>query len=185
MDFDKVINNRKSVRKYSAKKPNWRDILEAVEAGTKAPLAGSIPTVNFILVDEPEIISEINDACQQDFVGQAQYLVVVCSTPREAVRFYHERGEIYVRQQAGAAIENFLLKLVDLGLGGCWVGLFDEKQVKHALKIPEPVYVEAVIPIGFSMDKSVKKRRELMDRVTFFNKYGNRFMKPRKQVEAI
>jgi len=45
---------------------------------------------------------------QQDFVKQAHFVVAVVSDNSGLVRSYKERGERYAKQQAGAAIENFL-----------------------------------------------------------------------------
>jgi len=183
MEFDDVINERRSVRKFSNKKPDWRDIIEAIEAGRKAPLAGNIPSVKFILVDKPEIIAKLVEASQEDFVADAQYVVVVCSETSEVVRSYDERGDKYAKQQAGAAIENFILKLTDLGLDSCWIGAFVDEQVKNALKIPEKVDVEAFFPIGYAMQAGSQKRKPSLDRVMYFNKYKEKFMKPRKNIE--
>ena len=185
MEFDEVIKERKSVRKYHpTKKPNWRDIIEAVDAGNRGPLAGNIGSVKFILVDDEETIQKIGDACQQTFIAQAPYVVVVCSDTREVLRSYDERGEMYIRQQAGAAIENFLLKITDLDLGSCWVGLFDDNLVKRAIKAKDFVQIEAVLPIGFSIDKTPRRRKIPLDNSLFFNTYDNRVIKPRKRVEA-
>src|SRR3989344_5695370 len=113
MDFDKVVKGRKSVRKFKSKKPDWRDIIEAVDFALKIPLAGNIPSLKFILVSDVKKIQDLADACQQDFISQASYVVVVCSDPKDVVRSYDlEMGERYIRQQAGASIEQFLLKLV-------------------------------------------------------------------------
>lgn len=184
MKFDAIINERRSVRKFHPKKPNWREIIEAIDAGNKGPLAGNIGSVKFILVDDAEKIQKVAEACQQSFVGQVNYLILVCSDPRDVTRFYPEKGEVYMHQQAGAAIENILLKIVDLGLSTCWVGLFNENFVKQALKIPGPVYVEAILPVGYSMDKTPRKRKPLLDNSLYFNNWGSRLMKPRKRVEA-
>ncbi|MCW4043524.1 MAG: nitroreductase family protein [Candidatus Bathyarchaeota archaeon] len=46
------------------------------------------------------------------------------------------------------AIEHIVLTAVELGLGSCWVRLFDEKKVKQILKLPEYVFVVALLPIG-------------------------------------
>lgn len=184
MDFDKVIKERRSVRKFHQKKPNWRDIVEAIEAGINGPIAGDIANIRFILVDNPETISFLSKATQQDFIAETSYVVVVCSDPKDVLRFYDERGDIYVRQQAGAAIENFLLKITELGLGTCWVGSFVEDQVRFALKIPESVYVEAIFPIGYPFDKPSRRRKPSLDLCLYFNKYKQKVMKPKKEVEA-
>jgi len=184
MDFNKVVRERRSVRKFHTKKPDWRDIIEAFEVGLMAPTAGNIGSVRFLLVEDEEHIMKIRDACQQDFISEAKYVVVVCSDPADILRFYGDSGEVYVRQQAGAAIQNFLLKITELGLGACWVGAFVETQIKHLLKIPDNVYIEAVIPIGYSADKSPRKKRQGLNKSVFFHIYKNKKMKPKRSAEA-
>ncbi|MBS3072353.1 nitroreductase family protein [Candidatus Pacearchaeota archaeon] len=183
MDFDKVIRERRSIRKFKKKRPDWRDILEAIEAARQAPSAGNLHAVKFILVDNPEIIADLSEAADQDFILDAHYVVVVCSDAVHVKRAYYERGDKYLRQQSGAAIENFLLKLTDLGLGGCWVGAFVDDHVKRILHIPENVSVEAIIPVGYSADISKRSKKPDQDSFFFFNKYKNKFLKPRRVVE--
>ena len=72
---------------------------------------------------------------------------------------YNERGRVYSRQQAGAAINTILLKLVDLGLSACWVGAYSDEIIKQLLKIPEHMQIEAIIPVGYSSGKNKKKRK--------------------------
>lgn len=183
MDFDKVIRDRKSTRKFKKKRPDWRDILECIEVARYAPSAGNLHATKFILVDNPEIIADLSEAADHDFILDAHYVVVVCSDPTQVERAYYERGEKYLRQQSGAAIENFLLKLTDLGLGGCWIGAFVDDHVKRVLKIPDRVSVEALIPIGYSADISRRSKKPDQDSFFYFNKYGQKFLKPRRVVE--
>jgi nitroreductase len=46
------------------------------------------------------------------------------------------------------AIEHIVLTAVELGLGSCWVRLFDEKKIKQILNLPENIFVIALLPIG-------------------------------------
>jgi len=184
MELDKVVDKRRSVRKFKSKKPNWRDIVKAMECARKVPLAGNIPSIKFILVDDSEIIATLAEAAQQDFVAQCHYVVVVCSDKVDVVRSYNERGEIYAKQEAGAAIEQFLLKIVDLGLSSCWVGAFVDEQVKRALEIPDDVDVDAILPVGYEYIKGKQKRKPDLDRILYFNKWRNKYMKPKPLVEA-
>jgi len=185
MEFDEVIEERHSVRNFSPKKPNWREIIEAINAANEIPLAGNISTLRFILVDKSELISRLADACQQDFVGKAQYVVVICSDNKQIERAYDERGVMYSRQQAGAAAEQLILKLTDLGLSSCWIGAFVDDMIKNILRIPEDVVVEAVIPIGYELGKRISKsRKPNLDNTLFFNQYKEKRMKPLKRPEA-
>jgi len=46
------------------------------------------------------------------------------------------------------AIEHIVLEAVELGLGSCWVRLFDEKKIKQTLNLPDHLCVVAILPIG-------------------------------------
>ena len=184
MELDNAIKNRHSTRKFSSKKPDWRKIIEAIDFTRFAPMAGNNFTLKFIVVDDEEKIQKIKDASQQDFVGYAKFIVVVCSDDERTVNAYGEKGEIFARQQAGAAIENFLLKIEESGLATCWVGYFAENQIKKELNIPENVKIEAIFPIGYEHpEKSTTKRKIDLDNILRFNDYKNKRMKLPKKVE--
>lgn len=185
MDLDKAIQNRHSVRKFSDKKPNWRKIIECIDATRYAPMAGGCYTLRFILVDDKEKIQKIAKACQQRHVGEVEFIVVAFSNPSLTCNEYgKENGEVWARQQAGAAIENFLLKIEESGLATCWVGYFVEEQVKRILKIPANCNVEALFPVGYEYKKSrVKKAKIDLDRILYFNYYDNKKMKNLRKVD--
>lgn len=185
MKLDDAIEERHSVRRFSTKKVDWADIIEAVDSANQAPLAGNIATLRFVVITDKTKIQKIAEACQQDFVSDVEYLVVVCSKLDEVKRAYGKRGEMYARQQAGAAIENFLLKITDMGLASCWVGAFVDDLIKDILVIQDEVNVEAVLPIGYEMPRTGKQRKKTsMDNVLYWNKWKEKRMIPTKKVEA-
>lgn len=190
MDLDKAIEKRRSVRRYSTKKVKWQKIIEAIDAANQAPQAGNIYTLRYVLVDDKSKIRELSEAAQQSFFENVEFVLVVCSDKVSIKKSYDERGEMYTRQQAGAAIENFLLKIVDLGLATCWVGSFADEEVKRVLEIPQKDYeninVEAILPIGYEMpgDKAPKGRKPDLDMCLWFNKWKNKFMREPKKPEA-
>jgi len=184
MDLDKTLKERHCVRKFKGKKPNWREIMKAIEAATLAPLAGNIPTVKFILVSDKEKIASLAKAATQDFVGTVNYVIVVCSENTQIKRSYNERGARYSRQQAGAAIENLLLKLTDLKLSSCWVGAFSDTTVKRALRIPDEIEVEAILPIGYEMGKTTQRKKPNLDNNLYFDTWKNKTMTKIRMPEA-
>jgi len=177
MDFDNLIKLRKSVRKFKNQKPDWRDIIECIDSARYVPTAGGNYTLKFILVDDGEKIQKIAEASQQLFISQTHYLVVVCSTTSRTINSFGKRGEIYLRQQAGAAIQNFLLKIEEKKLATCWIGHFVDEQIKRELKIPDDVNIEGVFPIGYEFKNQKIKNKIDLDRILYFNKYKSRKMK--------
>jgi len=184
MKVDDAIKSRKSVRTFKNNKPDWRDIIDCIDAMRFAPTAGKNFTLKIILVSDKSKIQKIAKAAEQDFVATGHYVVVVCSDPTRISNLYGKRAEIYLRQQAGAAIENFLLAIHDRGLATCWVGHFDEDQIKLALKIPDKIVVEAVFPIGYELGKAHAKEKIELDRILFFDDFKTKKMKAPVKPEA-
>jgi len=180
MDLNEAIVRRKSVRRFAEKKPDWRDIIECIDATRYAPMAGNIFTPRFILVQDPNKIQSVSEAAQQPFIASAHFLVIMFSEPNKTLNAYKEDAEKFCRQQAGAAIQNFLLKIEEKKLATCWVGYFLEDLIKREFKIPASCVVEAVFPIGYDSHvrgQTPKHRKNIdIDRILFFEKNKNKKM---------
>lgn len=184
MGLNSLLKARHSTRKFKNKKPDWRDIIECINAARFSPMAGDNYTLKFILISDKEKIQKLAKTAQQDFIAQAHYIVVACSTPKRTLNAYGERGKMYLHQQAGAAIENFLLKITEKKLATCWIGHFTEPHVKQILKIPDDVQVEAIFPIGFEEKKPKKKAKIDLDNILYFEEYSRKKMKIPKKLEV-
>jgi len=178
MELQKAIKERKSIRDFNPlKKPDYREIIEAIDTIRYAPMAGNIFSLRAILVDKKETIQKLKAASGQDFIGQTEYVVVFCTSPELTEASYKERSQKFLTQQAGAAIENFLLSIEEKGLSTCWVGYFAEDMVKEILGIPQNITVEGIFPIGYnSVKKYTRKARTEFDQIMYFNKYKKKRM---------
>ena len=185
MKIDKLMQSRRSVKKFKDKKPDWRDIIECVDAMRYAPMAGNNFSLKIILVDEKEKIEKLSEYAQQNFISQAKYVVVVCSDKKRTENLFKEKADVYLRQQAGAAIQNFLLQIQDKGLATCWIGHFMEDKVKNLLKIPDEINVEAFFPIGYEYKKPLTRTAKIdLDRILNFDSYGNKRMRKEKKLDV-
>ncbi len=158
MEFDEVVSKRHSVRSYRAKAVSWRDVVEAADAARLIPLSGNTNTLKILITFDPEKIEKLAEYAEQAWIADASMVAVVCSEEEILEKMYGERGRIYSRQQAGAAIQTFLLKLTDRGIGGCWVGSYEDYKVRRLFEIPENVQIEALIPIGYEKAKPIASK---------------------------
>jgi nitroreductase len=176
MGFDNLVKKRHSVRRFTSRRPDWRKIIFALDTASQAPLAGNVNTRKYILVDEKDKIKKLAEAAQQPFIKDVEYVVVFCTDINQSKRAYGKRAEMYSKQQAGAAIQTFLLKLTEIGMATCWVGAFHEPTVKKILNIPEEIEVEAFFPIGYELGKTKAKPKPELNNNLFFNEWKNKFM---------
>lgn len=185
MHLDEAIKTRRSIRTYAlsksgeAEKIDINKIFEIIDAARYAPMAGGIFSLKFIVVFDKQKIKKIAEFADQLFIADAFCLIIVCTDGTTTLKFYGERGERYLRQQAGAAIQNMLLKINDLGLGSVWIGHFMDEKIKELLKIPDNIFIEAILPIG-KIPKNLKlKEKKLIDmeRIIYFDEWKGKAIK--------
>lgn len=155
MDFLGLIQSRRSVRAFGSRDIEKQKIDMLLEAAKWAPSAGNMQARDFILVREKNIKEKIAAAAlNQDFISEAPLVVVACANKKKSSMRYGPRGEsLYSIQDATIAVQNMLLMAHSIGLGSCWVGAFNEEQVKEILKIPEGIKPIAIVPIGYPAEK--------------------------------
>jgi nitroreductase len=177
MEFEDLIKKRASIRRYAAKIPPMEAVIAAIEAAHLAPSPGNLDILRYLVIENKETIKEIADACQQPFIEEAPILVVICSDPRQVLKMYDKRAEKYIRQHAGAAIENFLLTVTDMEMASCWIGAFSDPMIHNILKIPDNITVEAILPVGYEHKTShtTQRKKFSLDRKIHYHKYGNIF----------
>ncbi len=71
----------------------------------------------------------------------------------------------YLWLNAAIAIDHITLRAVDLGLGTCWVMMFDQDKVKKALDLEDRYSVVALIPVGYPDHNPAPRPRMTLDEI--------------------
>ena len=148
MDYNALIQNRKSARQFTDKKLPEAvcNELEAYYKNACQRLAPGIDTELWIFGDNTRQALEGAAGYNEFLVGAPQYLVLLS-----------EKAEL-AYENAGFMMEDLVLKLEDMGLGSCWLTFTDSKAVKDALGIDSPMEVAAIAAFGYPQ-KARKRMR--------------------------
>lgn len=184
--FETLVKRRRSTKRFSEKKPNWKKVVRAIDLARFIPAAGNIQTTKFILVQDKDKIKQAADAAQQPFIKKAPMLIVVTSNRKKVKELYDYNNKGFSEQQAGASIQNLLLALTDQKIASCWVGFFDETLMKQIFSVPASETIEAVIPIGFRT-KTISQGNDFKDKpdlenMVYFEEHGEKEMNPDKGI---
>jgi nitroreductase len=176
MDLYESIKKRRSIRSFLDKEVEFEKIGNILDAARLAPSAGNLQDWKFILVYKKETREQIAALCpKQEWVAHAPVIIVVCSEIEQDREYYGERGEqLYAIQNAAAATENLLLAATAEGLGSCWVGAFNEPDLKKLLGIPGSARPLTVIGLGYYEGLVDELPRKRLEDITFFHQWGNR-----------
>lgn len=150
METLKAISSRRSVRRFDNTKHISVDIIEKIlHAGMYAPSAINQQPWHFVLLRNKEIINQIPTIHpHSNMCLQAPAVIVMCVDPSEA--HYKE----FWQQDMSASVQNILLAIRDLGLGGVWVGVYPNQDrvvgIQKLLNLPENIIPFALIPFGYT-----------------------------------
>ena len=148
------FKNRRSIRKFSNKKIDFKKIHSIIEAGLNAPCAGNIQNTKVIVVENYDKRLECGKvALQQYWIADAPIILVVVRDDTEVVDLYPEYGKTYSVQNSAALIENMLMAVHFYDLGACWVECGDNDVLKDLFKVPVEKKIDAMIPIGYPLEK--------------------------------
>ncbi len=181
MDVFECIRTRRSIRKYKDQQIPWHLVVEVLQSAKYAPFAGNILCCKLVVVKNEGKRKAIAEASGQQFWMQdAPIHIVVVGEPEKVERFYGTRGSrLYTIQGIAAAIENMLLTAHSLELGSCWVGAFDEEEIRNICNLPEHVNVQAIITLGYADESPVPPPKYRIEHYMFFEKWWGRIEGPK------
>jgi nitroreductase len=176
LDVFETIQKRKSVRSYKPTPIPTETLRKVLDAARLAPSAGSIQPWRFILVKDADKRRQIARGCKYGhFLDQSPVVIVGCGDQKASPRWYV--GDTCI------AMEHLVLAATAEGLGTCWIGVFDEKELRELLKIPRRLRVVALLALGYpgrKLDLSAKlahliRPRKQLEKIAYLEEYGNKF----------
>jgi len=169
MEVFEVIEKRRSVRKYKPLSVRNEDLKRILEAARLAPSAGNRQPWRFIVVRTSEQKKLLAQAARnQMFLADAGVIIVALADAEASLK--------WCKQDVMIAVEHLVLASTSLGYGTCWIGAFEEEQVKQLLGIPEEMAVVALLPIGVPDERPQTKPRKSFSKIFFEEEY-NRTLK--------
>jgi len=158
MDVYEAIRVRKSVRGFTAKAVPEAALERILEAARLAPSASNRQEWRFVVVRDKDMRAKLAAAASnQAFVGQAPVVLVCCAVTDEHTM---RCKQLCYPIDVAIAIDHITLCAVEEGLGTCWIGAFDEAEVKKICGIPDGVRVVELLPLGYAEDANpVTKNR--------------------------
>lgn len=146
-----VIKTRRSVRRFDGTKIPGECMQQILEAGRWAPSGANAQPWRFIVITEKEKLKSIAERCyykvfKSRHVGEAGAVVVICADPDAGSQTYN--------LDAAIAGTNMTLMATSLGIGSCWIGAFEEQNLKNMLHIPDKLKIIALIAFGHEIGKA-------------------------------
>ena len=179
MEFQKVLETRRSVRKYDPNVSVTREQMEElIRAAQEAPSWKNSQTGRYYCVLSEEIVNKIRKNCLPGArnAEKSEHAALIVTT------FVHNRagfqtdgtpdnelGNGWGCYDLGLQNENLILKATDLGLSTLIMGLREAGRLREILHIPETETIVSVIAVGKAAEEPTRKpRKEISEIAKFF-----------------
>ncbi|MGB9756546.1 MAG: nitroreductase family protein [Candidatus Bathyarchaeales archaeon] len=173
--FD-AVEKRRSIRKFKPEPVKDADLKRILEAGRLAPSGGNRQPWYFIIVRDMETKRALSIAANnQKFIADADVVIVALGDPSVSstkMPYTLSTTRIPHLQDPMIAIEHMILAATALRYGTCWIGAFNQEEVKRILKIPENLAVVALLPIGVPDESPPPRPRKAFKEIFFRDSYG-------------
>ena len=157
---------RRSIRKFLDRPVPPEIVRDVLDAAMAAPSANAMDPWEIVVAQNPDTLATLAAGLPYGkMLATAPVGFVVCGDPARA-----NGGQLsYMLQDCSACVENLLLALSMLGLGGVWLGVHPrEDRIAHlraALDIPESIVPVAAIAAGYPAESYPPRTRFSADRV--------------------
>jgi len=159
-----AIRDRRSIIRFEKVPVEEEKVQAILEAGRWAPSWLNSQPWRFIVVTDQKVKESLSEHVPTIYnlgVREAPVCIAVSVNPRDDPFHFVEDG--------ASATQNMSLAAQSLGLGSCWIGVFDlkgeknsaEERIKAVLGIPKNFRLISVLPIGVPRNVPEKERKEL------------------------
>lgn len=157
---------RRSVRAFQRRAVSSDRIQDVLEAAMAAPSANAKDPWEILVVQESDRLAGLAAGLPYGrMLADAAVGFVVCGDLRRA------NGQLlsYLLQDCSACIENLLLALSMLGLGGVWLGVHPREDrlmhVRRLCRLPESIVPVGVVAAGYPAATPPPRTRFAAERV--------------------
>lgn len=174
MEFQEVVESRRSVRAYDAeKKVTEEQVREIVSAAILAPSWKNSQTARYYCVMGEGVRKQFAEKCLPEFNAKNSENAALVVTTFVKNRSGYDRmtgepanecGNGWGYYDLGLHNENFLLKAKDMGLDTLVMGIRDAEKIREILDIPDTEVIVSVIALGYAAKTmEMPKRKNVED----------------------
>lgn len=204
----KTIRMRRSVRVYKTGEVSDKQLEMILEAARWAPSGANSQPWEFIVTRDRKKMKKVRKiyadewkqrkledpvhykGLKKDYVGDVSVLVLVCGDPR-TMRVYlttrqpGDREKLFQASVANA-VEQMMLMAASMRLGTVWVSVRQEveAELRRLFKVPQPLRLLWVVPIGHARVWPRPRRRRELSAFVHREFYDSKKLRREREIRA-
>lgn len=172
MEFEKLIQERYSVRKFLPEHLPQEIIDKIIKAGHIAPTGCNYQPQRILVLNTDEAISKLSQCTKCHF--NAPTAMLICHNKEESWKRPYDNA-LSSPVDASIVATHMMLEAHNEGVGSCWVMHFNPSAMREAFNIPENYEPHALLVMGYPaedakpLDMHFKTRP--IDEVVFYDSF--------------
>ena len=177
MEFQKLIEERRTIRKYSPEGKITKDeLLTIIRAAQEAPSWKNSQTGRYYCVTSEDMVEKISKEClpemNQPKAENAALIITTFVQNRSGFQKDgtpdNELGNGWGCYDLGLQNENLILKAEELGYGTLVMGIRDADKIREFCSVPETETVVGVIAVGVPGEEPGRPKRKDTEEIVKF-----------------
>jgi nitroreductase len=175
MKFFEAVHHRHSYRgAFSPETLHQAELVEIVEAGLAAPSGKNCQTTQFVIIDDPEMITHIRGMHASNKALQQAAAFIACIIDREPEKIYE--GYSFQVEDCAAAVENMLLAVTAMGYGSVWIDGWlridgHAEEIGGLIALPDSKVIRVLLPVGIPAETYHGPKKKPFEERAWFNTY--------------
>jgi nitroreductase len=203
-----LIQHRRSVRIYKSGKVSDQQLNTILEAARWAPSGANTQPWEFVVTRDRKKMRRVREiyarewrqrkledpvnykGIKKDYVGDVSVLVLVCGEPRTKAVYLTTRQpsdrEKLFQASVANAVQQMMLAAAAMNLGTVWVSVREEvePELRQLFKVPEPLRLLWVVPVGHARSWPKAKRRRSVAAFTHYESYDSNKLRGESDIRA-
>lgn len=151
MEYEKLIAERFSVRKFKPEHLSCECIDKILEASHKAPTGCNFQPQRILVLNTDKSMEKLKNCTRCHF--DAPTAMIVCYNEDESWKRPYD-GALSAPVDAAIVTTHMMLEAHNIGVGSCWVMHFNPTLIKEEFNLPENIKPLAILVMGYP-DESV------------------------------
>ena len=172
MDFDKIVNERYSVRKFKDEHLPQEIIDKIIDTAHKAPTGCNFQPQRILVLNTDEAVQKLKECTKCHF--NAPTAMLVCHNKDESWKRVYD-GALSSPVDAAIVTSFMMLEAQNLGIGTCWVMHFNPAAMRETFNIPENIEPVALLVMGYPTDDAkpidMHYKYRNIDEVVFYDSF--------------
>ena len=165
MSIVELLLSRRSIRKFRKDQIPQDELQKILEAGRHSPSASNMQPWRFVVLTDPKIKEQLSHRQWSGFIKDTAVTIVGCAYEGS------EYARKWSRVDTSIALENMVIAAWGFGIGSCWVGDFDEDEVRSILNVPNDWKILALISFGYPDETPEAPPKKPLSEIVSYNKF--------------